>query len=359
MGGGKGHIIGLDLLRIALALLVYLFLSQIHFKCGYYFLNEFVEVGAIAMTGFMILSGFVLFISYSDKDFTKMSEVKSFYLKRVISIVPLYYSIALIHILYQIYVGQISLKDVAILFPVELFSVQSTYFSLFRFSHNGGTWFISCILICYALYPYLQFIISRISNKFRVITLLLISGLLLYAPIVRMYFHLEMVTIYANPFYRLLEFMIGIILAKFICIGYKHKILSLIIHPITLIITILFMVFSISVIRHYYHTNDYMLFNWIALPCLILIILNLVYIPFKSIQHSQIVSYLSGIAFTFFLCQVLPLWDTSRLICNMLGSDNNFLKIGISLTICLLGAIFIHEGIEKPASKYLKTKLLE
>ncbi len=83
------------------------------------------------MTGFMMLSGFVLFISYSHKDFTKMSEVKTFYLKRVISILPLYYSIALIHVLYQICVGKISLMDVAILFPVELFSVQSTYFSLF------------------------------------------------------------------------------------------------------------------------------------------------------------------------------------------------------------------------------------
>ena len=137
MGGVKRRFVGLDILRISLALLVYMFHSQIHFKCNYYFLNNFVEVGAIAMTGFMMLSGFVLFMSYSQRDFIKLSEVKIFYLKRIISIIPLYYSIASFHVLYQLIGGKISLLDAAILFPVEFFSVQSTYFSLFRYSHNG------------------------------------------------------------------------------------------------------------------------------------------------------------------------------------------------------------------------------
>ena len=175
----------------------------------------------------------------------------------------------------------------------------------------------------------------------------------------RIYFNLDWVTIYANPFYRLLEFMIGVILAKTVCTDCIPKVLSSFINPNCLIASVLFMIFSISVIRHYYHINDFMLFNWIVLPCLILITLNLALIPFKSISDSPIISYLSGIAFTFFLCQVLPLWDASRFICKMIGSDNNFLKIAISLAICLLGSVLIHEGIEKPASKYLRIKLLK
>ena len=75
-----------------------MFHSQIHFKCSYSYANDFVKTGAIAMTGFMMLSGFVLYMSYSRKDFTKISEIKIFYLKRLISILPLYYSIAIIHV---------------------------------------------------------------------------------------------------------------------------------------------------------------------------------------------------------------------------------------------------------------------
>ena len=359
VNGGRKRFVGLDILRISLALLVYMFHSQWHFKCNYYFLNNFVEVGAIAMTGFMMLSGFVLFMSYSQRDFIKLSEVKIFYLKRIISIIPLYYSIASLHVLYQMIGGEISLLDVAILFPVEFFSVQSTYFSLFYYSHNGGTWFISCILICYAVYPYLQFIISKISNRFLIITFILNSGMLLYAPLVRIYFNLDMVTIYANPFYRMLEFIIGIILARIVSTGYRLKLILMLNNSISLVITILFMISSISLFRHFYHINDYMFFNWIALPCFILVILNLAIMSFKSIEHSKLVAYLSSISFTLFLCQVLPLWDASWFFCNLLGSNDNVLKILISFTICLLGAILIHEGIEKPASKYLKKKLLK
>ena len=356
---GQKRIIGLDIFRLSLALLIYMFHSQIHFKCSYSYLNDFIKTGAIAMTGFIILSGFVLYISYSQKDFTKIREIRTFYIKRLISILPLYYSIAIFHVAYQTITGKISLADVAILFPVELFSVQSTYFSLFYNSHNYGTWFISCILICYALYPFIQFLISKISNRCRLITLLIICVLLLYAPIVRIYFGLDKLTIYANPFYRLLEFMIGVILAHIVSSGVKSKSLIGLINPFSLIIAVFLMIFSISVFRHFFSINDFMLYNWIALPCFIVIIVNLAFIPFKSIQHSRLINYLSSIAFAFFLCQVLPLWSVSKFVCNCLCSDNNLLKIVISLAICLLGAIIIHEMIEKTASKYLKTKLLK
>ena len=267
---------------------------------------------------------------------------------------PLYYTIAIIHILDQTFSGKISLLDEVVLFPVELFSVQSTYFSLFSYSHNGGTWFISCILICYAVYPYLQFMMSKISDKSRRWILILIIGLLLYSPLVRIYFNLDTVTLYANPFYRLLEFWIGVILAQIISSGYKSSVL---VNPISLFVSIFIMVFSISMVRRFY-PMDPLLSNWIALPCFVVIIFNLALMPFKSIQHSNMIKYLSGIAFTFYLFQVLPLWrSVIRFICASFDSDNNLLKVATSFTFCLVGAIIIHEIVEKPASKYLKRVL--
>ena len=69
-------------------------------------------------------------------------------------------------------------------------------------------------------------------------------------------------------------------------------------------------------------------------------------------------NYLSSISFTFFLCQVLPLWGICRRIVEHLNSTNNGLKIIISFAICFVGAILIHELIEKPSVKILRKKLL-
>lgn len=58
------RVIGIDIFRIALALLIFMFHSWMHFGCDYYFLRNFVSVGAIAMTGFFLLSGYALRLIY-------------------------------------------------------------------------------------------------------------------------------------------------------------------------------------------------------------------------------------------------------------------------------------------------------
>lgn len=136
-----------------------------HFGCDYYFLNVFIRMGAIAMTVFFMLSGYSLHLSNSKKDLTKISEIREFYIKRLITIFPLYYTIALIHVVYAIINGRISLTEVVVLFPVELFATQSTFTTLFPYSHNSGTWFLSCIIICYLLYPFIQSVHLQTSNK--------------------------------------------------------------------------------------------------------------------------------------------------------------------------------------------------
>ena len=161
LSGGQ-RIIGLDYLRISLAVLVFLFHSHSHvLKCDYGVLNGFVSMGAIAMTGFFLLSGYAL--NLSNKNFENARDVKKFYIKRLIAILPLYYAYAAINVAINIFRnGTTAAIEELILFPTEFLGIQSVFASLFPYSHNGGSWFISCILICYLLYPLLQ-IISRKS----------------------------------------------------------------------------------------------------------------------------------------------------------------------------------------------------
>lgn len=52
------RIIGLDIIRISLMLLIYLFHSHMHYHCDYGLLNSFISMGAIAITAFFMLSGY-------------------------------------------------------------------------------------------------------------------------------------------------------------------------------------------------------------------------------------------------------------------------------------------------------------
>ena len=142
-GGGKSavnqRIIGLDLIRISLAVLIFMFHSHIHvLKCDYGFFNGFIRMGAIAMTGFFLLSGYAINLSSGSKDMSDNKEIKRFYTKRLISILPLYYTWALIVIVTKIVAKGIpALWEELILFPVETLGIQSVFSTLFPYSHNG------------------------------------------------------------------------------------------------------------------------------------------------------------------------------------------------------------------------------
>ena len=59
----KERVIGLDIIRLGLVLLIYLFHSHMHYKCDYWKFNDFISMGAIAMTAFFMLSGYSLHIA--------------------------------------------------------------------------------------------------------------------------------------------------------------------------------------------------------------------------------------------------------------------------------------------------------
>ena len=128
-----------------MAILIFMFHSRIHIlHCSYGVLNSFVDVGAIAMTGFFLLSGYVINLTYGRKDLAKPGEMKTFYTKRLITIIPLYFVWAFFRVIAHVIVsGKSAAIEELILFPIELLGIQSVFSSLFSFSHNGGSWFIS------------------------------------------------------------------------------------------------------------------------------------------------------------------------------------------------------------------------
>lgn len=87
-------------------------------------MNGFIDMGAIAMTGFFLLSGYTL--NLTNRKVNDVSDIKKFYLKRLISIIPLYYVYALINIALNIIIdGTEAFVEELILFPIEALGIQS------------------------------------------------------------------------------------------------------------------------------------------------------------------------------------------------------------------------------------------
>lgn len=336
---------GLDVFRIMAALVVFLFHTYVHMKCNYGIFSGFVNMGAIFMTGFFMLSGYVLFITWKHKCLSEITNIKVFYKKRLIGIYPLYLLLTFLNVSPR--GGQ------TLLVPIEILGLQSTFVSLFSYAHNSGTWFVSCLIICYLLYPFGQEVVKQISFKWKLIFVVVMGSILLYAPLVVIKY--QTAHIYDNPFYRCLEFSIGIFLASI-----SEKISKVKFHFLytwkCFLVELFLLITGVSIcVKRSFFVNDYMLYNWIALPVFIFMIMTLAGISSERMERSRVISYLSSISYCFFLAQFW-VWKITRFILDYLDTDNNVVKICLSLVVCLLLSIVAHELFEKPVTKWLKKK---
>ncbi|MFR8329050.1 MAG: acyltransferase family protein [Clostridium fessum] len=316
-------------------------------------MNDFISMGAIAMTAFFLLSGYSMYLSYENKNLGRIADMKLFYIKRFLNILPLYYVVAIIFII--IY-RRGNLLDELLLLPIEALGIQSVFTTLFPISHNDGTWFVSCILICYLIYPFMQEVIKQSNVQQKMIYFFVGLIIMLWSPIVILKFNLS--NIYSNPFFRMLEFFMGAILCSLKGQIEKLPISKKIYSPITICVEWIALIAMISVgIKLNVQVGDYMLYNWIALPLFAIILVSMSGTDFR-IFNKTFIRYLCKISYAFFMAQFFVFKLTKRIL-SILGQDGNFLKIVLSFTLCCAFSIAFYEFIEKPISSLLKNKFFE
>lgn len=324
-----------------------------HFECDYGFLDSFVSMGAIAMTGFFILSGFSLQLSYENRDFGDVNECRKFYIKRAIQILPLYF---VVHLIYLTPLISVPIDERILLFPFQTLGLQSHFSSLFKFSHNGGTWFISCLIACYFVFPLIHMLIKERKLKFYLVILLVVSSILFLSPLVQQKFRTN--SIYDNPFFRFLEFSIGMVMYKIYGICTKKKWFSSIFNGITALLILIVLIWTISKIILSGYPVSYMRYNFFVVPCFMLIIFSVSTIKCKRPIFIRNIVWLSAISYAFFLSQMIGVWKISRIIVSFAGIDTNVIRIIISFIVCLTFSIALHHIIELPVSNFCKKKYL-
>lgn len=205
----KRRLFFVDMLRVLCALQIFMYHSSTIYRCSYgHAINALIRyMTAPVMTCFFILSGFSIHYQHMDEEVSSI-WIQEYMKKRLIAIIPSYLLVALIWPI----VNPEQLKDWALLMPVELFGIQTVYQTLFGILHNGGTWFVSCLLLAYVLYPVIKSVISSGKKRTPVLLIAITHFFLMYSNIIIQRFSLS--DLYSNPIARSAEFMIGVSFAE-------------------------------------------------------------------------------------------------------------------------------------------------
>lgn len=351
-GGGVGRLYGLDLFRIALALLVWLFHSHVHIKCDYGMLNGFISVGALAMTGFFMLSGFAMWDVYSKSDFSTWTTIRRFYLKRIIALWPLMVVAGYLSVVPNILKGVWPFWKALLLLPIELLGLSTTFDSLFYVSHTGGTWFISCIFICYLIFPLLVLVAQQLTVKARMCWLFTLVMLVMLCPVVVRVFAVS--SVYSNPFFRFYEFGVGMLLASLLP-QMRNWILRWHLNSLmtaSVIVIAHVVIISLFVQRMPYSEQfSYVLCSVVSLPFYAALLYVLALSEAPRFLESKIVLTMSAASFAFFLAQFFCFRIVSAF-----GCQGNCLKIVLSLLVCIVLSVALYKFVQQPSKKYLNQR---
>lgn len=351
----KQRLVGLDLFKIIAMLAVFMFHSYGRLQANYYFLNAFAAMGNMFMTAFFMLSGYAIYYTYSDKNFASATEIKKYYLKRFIGILPLYYASS---ILYTVLYSTEKTVEYVLLAPVTALGLQAVFPNL-SVSHYKATWFMSCIILCYLIYPFIQLLLGQVSSKTKMTLLIFIIFILLWSPFVAMHWSNEnsVVDLYRNPFFRILEFFYGAIwcsLKELYCSRDISKILAnkfVILLEYVAFILIVTLAFKVGL----WHA-DSMAYSVFGLPLFTLILLSSASADFSK-WDNKFVRYCTSIALAFYMAQLF-VWPLTRDFIAYIGFDKSIIRITSSFVLTVLIAVLFHEIIEKPIGRLLKKKLL-
>lgn len=328
---------GLDLIRMLAVIFVFFFHAHIHIGCTFWKLTDFISQGAIFMDLFFLLSGFISCYNYFDK-MKNSREVLIFFKKRLLSIYPLY---VVVMIVYTILYNEISIFKHILIAPIEIFLLQSHFSSLFNVLHNDGTWFISSIAFSYFLFPLLLLILKYINNIHRYYLILFLTYLICsLSPIITIAFSTD--SIYFSPFFRMLEFFMGMVLSILFIKRNKPSNKNNWLPISITTILLLLLIFIITLFVKFNFLN-YLYYSFISLPVFCIIIYNLslvnsppLYTHAYGISILSLLNLVNKCFYAFFLSQIFA-FDMFKYFDNTYNWKlSNIGRIFTSFIICVI-----------------------
>lgn len=192
--------------------------------------------GSVAF--FFVLSGYVLSMSYGKRFQDGTTNWRAFMGSRLRKLYPLHVFCLILYVLTII--RHLSMLDPLTLFS-SLFLVQSWVpIHDVYYGGNAVAWFLSSLLFCYALFPFLYRLLFCGNRRARSIVMLV--GVLLYGLLLVLCTDVE-AYVYVAPYARVADFAVGIAMARWMTsqsactlrTTYTYKILALLFIVCTII----------------------------------------------------------------------------------------------------------------------------
>lgn len=344
----KKRLYGLDLLRIICALVIYFFHSILHMGHNYGLLSPFFKEGPIFMVLFFMISGFTLHYQYHSTTLMHMDNLKPFYIKKAADLIPLYWLLVLI---YEPIYQTLTWKRQLFLLPTELLGQQSIYDQINSYTHNSGSWFISCLIFCIFFSPFFNDLISQLSTKMKISILSVLCFLCIYGQIlVKVY---TTYLLYSNVVFRLFEYVIGMLVCS-LYLETKQRENNLYLLPA--LVSFSTLILSVTTL-HNGKLGNYHIYNFVVIPCSLLILWCSLFINFKTgTILTAIISHLNRLVYPFYIAQFF-VWKIIQFILDRLPFDlPNYLDIVITLITCYLLSLTMYHTVCIPCKKIILRK---
>lgn len=259
----KSEILPLTGLRFVAAF--YVFVFHIHIRWPFMenqYGNNIFGQGAIGMSLFFILSGFVLTYQYADGNNNK----EKYFINRFARIYPVYIVAALATLPWF---GVENFLQGIVLVIANIFLIQAWFPQLFTLWNNGASWSISVEAFCYLLLPFLLPKIIKCNTKQ---LFFIIMGSYFFSAIpgvvVKLFDGQYNNIFYSMPIFRVPEFLIGISVALLVRSGYVYK------KGMTLqFVAVSIMLIYIAILGQ--NMPIYIGHNWIVVPFIAFMIFSL------------------------------------------------------------------------------------
>lgn len=369
----KKRLFLIDIIRVLCAFQIFMYHSNTMYGCSYgHAIDALIRhMASPVMTCFFLLSGFSIHYQHMDEEVTSR-WIREYLVKRLISIMPSYLLVVII----WPFAYPAQLEDWIVLLPIDLFGVQTVYHTLFGILHNGGTWFVSCLLLAYVLYPVIKSVISIGARKKHtpVLSIVIVHFLLMYSSIIIPMFSLS--NLYSNPIARAAEFMIGVSFAEILfrknTTDVKHAddkaeivrtgrktskiggfLTTLGGHEAVYLIIILLIISAfLSLINR--EGIKAIAFGYMVTPVVLAVLLVSSRLHSPMLENNKILFMLSGMSYQFFLTQHF-LWLISAGVLEIVNSsDNNVVKIVTSFVLCFVISFLVYRFYDKPIKNALK-----
>lgn len=350
----KSEILPLTGLRFIAALYVFLF----HINMRWPFspsgiLKNIVSQGAIGMSIFFVLSGFLLAYQYSGR----FDDKKNYFVRRLARIYPIYIVAALSTLPWIWGVGNgakvLSGWDTALLVLANVFAVQAWVPHYFSLWNNGGSWSISVEIFCYAVLPFVAPWMARLSNKkLGILAVLLYLWAVAPGQLAPFWPELSLQFFYALPAFRLPEFLLGVCGFLAVQRGFKFSRPNLVIIGVFIAFIVLIKVAKAR--------TPFIGHNWFVVPMVLGLVLALRQSNGRAsaILSSNVFVWLGKISYCFYSLQALLLFVLityhGELVDAVPLLGINWVLCVSSLLALILLSVFGYHFIEEPCRRKIQ-----